>query len=352
MKRFLSVLVVVSVLSVLSVPSSADVFNLGPGLTNLETVTVGDPGNQADTEVTWRSVTGYGSVDYEYRIGEYEVTAGQYCEFLNAVAATDTYGLYNVGMADTSLGSGINQYGTSGSYSYKVVADFINRPVNYVSFWDACRFTNWLHNGQPTGAQDLSTTEDGAYLVDGYNGTDGRDIQRKVGARWLIPTDDEWYKAAYYKGGSTDAGYWGYPTRSDNAPGRDMDDASGNNANYGAGWPPSPIDSGKCTTVVGEFQNSASPCGTFDQGGNVWEWSESIYYWPSNPDQPCRDFLGASFSYPVSQLSAHYFVDQNYSTCEDERIGFRIAQAIPEPSSLMILGSGILGLAGMIRRRR
>ena len=59
----------------------------------VETVHVGNPGNAGDRN-------GYGAVDYEYNIGKYEVTTGQYCEFLNAVAATDTYGVYNTLMGD------------------------------------------------------------------------------------------------------------------------------------------------------------------------------------------------------------------------------------------------------------
>ena len=36
-----------------------------------------------------------GAVDYNYSIDKYDVTLGQYTQFLNAVAKTDTYGLYN-----------------------------------------------------------------------------------------------------------------------------------------------------------------------------------------------------------------------------------------------------------------
>lgn len=127
---------------------------LGLGITaqaaiTIDTAYVGDAGNTVDT-------TGFGSVDYDYRIGKYEVTAGQYTAFLNAVATADTYGLYNANMASTDDGSGINRSGPSGSYSYTVDAAFVNRPVNYVSFWDACRFANWLGNGQKSGAQDAT----------------------------------------------------------------------------------------------------------------------------------------------------------------------------------------------------
>jgi len=254
-------------------------------------VTVGNPGNVADTRY---ASPGYcGAVSYAYNIGKYEVTAGQYTAFLNKVAATDTYGLYNTGMWSDTYGCKIQRSGSSGSYTYSVASDWANRPVNYVSFWDSCRFANWLTNGQPTGAQGAGTTERGAYTLDGYNGDDGRTIQRNANAKYVIPTEDEWYKAAYYKGGSTNAGYWDYPTSSDTAPGQDMADASGNNANYPTAPNAYPIDSGKYTTVAGEFQNSDSPYGTFDQGGNVWEWNEAIPY--QDATYAYRGLRGGSF---------------------------------------------------------
>ncbi len=81
------------------------------GTVNISLVPVGDPGNVADP------LTGYGSVPYTYSMGEYDVTVGQYCQFLNAVAKTDTYGLYNTGMARRPLGAfptlGIAQSGSS-----------------------------------------------------------------------------------------------------------------------------------------------------------------------------------------------------------------------------------------------
>ena len=48
------------------------------------------------------TAAGYGSVAYTYQMGKYDVTVGQYCQFLNAVAKTDTYGLYNGSMATDS----------------------------------------------------------------------------------------------------------------------------------------------------------------------------------------------------------------------------------------------------------
>jgi hypothetical protein len=156
---------------------------------------------------------GYGAVDYAYSIGTYEVTAGEYTAFLNAVAATDTYALYNSRMWSSLYGCKIERSGSSGSHTYSVGADRADRPVNFVSFWDAARFANWLHNGQPTGGQGPGTTEDGAYHDIGDQSLFGRN----PGALFFIPTEDEWYKAAYYDGSA--GVYYDYPTGSDDAPG-------------------------------------------------------------------------------------------------------------------------------------
>ncbi len=167
----------------------------------IETVTVGNPGNPMDTRYPREGTPGFGNVDYVFEIGKYEVTAGQYCEFLGAVATTDTYDLYSFYMGDVgSRGCNIQRSGSSGSYTYSVPPDWADRPVNWVSWGDAARFANWMYNGQPTGVQDLSTTEDGSYFLDGAT-TDSEleAITRRPGATWVIPSEDEWYKAAYHK---------------------------------------------------------------------------------------------------------------------------------------------------------
>ncbi|MCY2924477.1 MAG: SUMF1/EgtB/PvdO family nonheme iron enzyme [Planctomycetota bacterium] len=332
----------------------ADVFNLGgvrdpltgtwTGLASLETVPVGDPGNPG--ELSGASAGGYGpgricgAVAYTYNIGKFEVTAGQYTEFLNAVAATDTYGLYNTRMASDGWGSecNIQRSGSPGSYKYSVAPESANRPVNYVWWGDAARFANWLNNGQLKGEQDLNTTEDGAYFLNGATSEAGQVlVTRKANAKWALPTEDEWYKAAYYKGGAN-AGYWDYATGNDSPPGRDMNDISGNNANYGSRLmlPPFP----NSTTAVGEFQDSASPYGTFDQSGNVWEWDEAIMY------GSYRGLRGGDFWDPF--IYASY---RNYNTdplFENNNIGFRVVQ-VPEPATLSLLALG--GLAALRRRQ-
>src|SRR5262249_14073082 len=106
----------------------------------MDFVSVGGPGNACDTQATGC----YGAVDYAYDIGKYEVTNSQYTEFLNAKAASDPLGLYNTSMA-TAQG-GITRAGAPGTFTYSIVTGRGDNPVNFVSTYDAMRFTNWLAN--------------------------------------------------------------------------------------------------------------------------------------------------------------------------------------------------------------
>jgi len=290
----------------------------------IETVPVGNPGNADDTHGD-----GYGGVAYSYNIGKYEVTAGQYCDFLNAVAATDTYGLYNSNMNNDSSGCQITQNGTSGSYTYDFSgrpsgseADWADRPVNYVSWGDAARFANWLHNGQPAGDQDLTTTEDGSYFLDGATSdAELLLIMREGDATWVIPSEDEWYKAAYHKNDGVTGNYFDYPTSSDSVPSNDLVEPTdpGNNATfYDSGYT---IGSPYYRTEVGAHENSDSPYGTFDQGGNVEEWIEDEAYTPGD----YRKLRGGSYDSYWYELRADA---QGFTipTNENPRFGFRVAE--------------------------
>jgi len=172
----------------------------------LNLVGVGDTNNSADP------LTGTGSVIYVYYIGKYEVTNDEYAEFLNAVARADTFGLYNVNMAEAR--GGIIRNGTVNKYTYSIKNNYGNKPVNWVSWFDCARYCNWLHNNKKTGIEDYDTTEDGAYSLD----FSGNTVNRNSNAKYAIPNDNEWHKAAYYKGGGTSAGYWIYATQRDIAP--------------------------------------------------------------------------------------------------------------------------------------
>ena len=133
---------------------------------------------------------------------------------------------------DTSYGCGISRSGSPGSYTYSPTKNG-NYPVNYVSWGDAARFCNWLQNGQPTsGTEGTGTTETGAYTLNGATSNALlMSITRNAEATYFIPTENEWYKAAYYSGGGTNSAYWTYPTKSNVAPGNTLPDL-GNNANF------------------------------------------------------------------------------------------------------------------------
>src|SRR5262245_10072980 len=182
----------------------------------IQTVPVGDVGNPNDPETgNFR-----GGVGYAYSIGKYEVTVGQYTDFLNAVGATDAYGLYNPSMATDLNIAGISQ-SCSPNCTYSAIGSSIH-PVTYVSWGDAARFANWLHNGQPMGAEGPGTTETGAYTLNGATSDSALlAIIRNAGSTWFIPTENEWYKTAYYQptaaGGDFD-GYWAYPTKTNSVP--------------------------------------------------------------------------------------------------------------------------------------
>ena len=283
-------------------------------------VTVGDPGNAMDTRYPAGGVPGFGGVAETYNIGKYEVTNSQYCEFLNAVANADPYGLYNPNMG-SGLG-GITRGGSSPNYTYNVIAGRGNMPVNYVSWYDTLRFANWMHNGQGSG-----DTEDGAYDM-----SLGSSVVRKPDALVFLPTEDEWYKAAYYKGGGTNAGYWDCPTQSDNVPtaenppGTDMINGSANHSG-----------------AIGDLTNvgaytakpSDSAYGTFDQGGNAWEWNET-------------DILGdgSNRGHRGGALNTHdglnlLAASRNWGSPALDRynIGFRVAAEVPDCNENGILDS-------------
>jgi formylglycine-generating enzyme required for sulfatase activity len=214
--------------------------------------------------------------------------------------------------------------------------------VNYVNFWDAARFANWLHNGQPTGAQGPATTEGGAYHDVGNQTLFGRN----AGAKFFIPTEDEWYKAAYHdKTAGLAAIYFDYPTRTNSLPGNDITETigPGNNANhftdhYAIGGP-------YFRTNAGEFELSVSPYGTFDQGGNVSEWNETVLNGSS------RGLRGGSYSeiYAIQNANFRsYFFDP---IVELDGIGFRVASPIPEPSTLLLGTLAAIARLWRIRRR-
>lgn len=218
--------------------------------------------------------------------------------------------------------------------------------MNYVSFWDACRFTNWLQNNQPTGVNEgVGTTETGAYDLTDTTGIANNTITRSTGTTWAIASENEWYKAAYYKGGSTSAGYWTNPTQSNTNPSNVLSATGTNNANYddlyygtGNGGYTDPTN---ILTVVGAFAASPSAYGTYDQSGDVWQWDDMIIFGSE------RNLRGGSFFDPVTYLQSGVFRGTDPTTVISD-IGFRVSY-VPEPASLSLLSLGVIGV--LVRRR-
>jgi formylglycine-generating enzyme required for sulfatase activity len=299
---------------------------LPAGALDIDWVEVGDPGNPS-------SDNSYGAVAYEYSIGRYEVTNAEYAEFLNAVAADDPNGLYNPAMGSEPIFGGIAQSGAPGGFTYGVKAGFENQPVVYVSFYDAMRFANWLHNGQPQGAQGAATTEEGSYTLT-PEGIANNTITRNPGATVCLASEDEWYKAAYYEAALP--GYYDFPARRNRETICSPPTARPNRANC----------DGVVGTLaeVGAYPRSASPYGSFDQGGNAWEWNESII------NEFFRGVRGGHWSYPSSGLDRGLRTGVTPSV-ENDEIGFRLSRVVPEPGQALLVLTGGLVLA-VVRRRR
>jgi len=314
----------------------------------IDWATVGNPGNAPNTAFS----PAYGAVGYEYRIAKYDVTISQYTSFLNAVAASDPYALWNRNMSSNLNIAGISRTGASGSYTYSVIGSSGNKPITYVSWFDAARFANWMHNGQGSGG-----TETGAYtLVSGQ--TNGVVPARNPGAQFYIPTEDEWYKAAYYspvKGGTGSPGYYLYATQSDLAPGNVVGSGS-NQANYVKGGyavtqSPTYVPSQNYLTDVGAFANSASYYGTFDQSGNVFQWNDS-----DGLAGTSRGIRGGYWGSTSSSFVSSMLQGIDDGSAEGEIAGFRLASpaAVPEidPAGLSSVLAFMSGSLGLLERRR
>ncbi len=263
---------------------------------------IGNPSNAADPK------SGYGAVGDIYNIGTYDVTNSQYVEFLNAKDPTgaNTLGLYDSHMGSDATYGGINfTSGSANGSKYSIISGLGNRPVNWVSWYDAIRFANWLNNGQGNG-----DTESGSYTLLGGTPTptNGLSITRNPGTSVWLSSEDEWYKAAYYN--PVSRSYFQFPTASNTAPTAAAPPGGSKSANYN-------LAVGHLTDV-GAYSSSPSPYGTFDQGGNLYQWNEALIIGTD------RGIRGGAFSLISNGL---LYSSRGYSdpTAKGSVIGFRLA---------------------------
>lgn len=293
----------------------SDTFGSGANTFDIDFVTIGDPGNAADTTGNPASV---GSVDYDYRMGEFEISR-------NMITKANAGGALGITLADMTA------FGGNGA----------NKPATGVSWLEAAKFVNWLNTDSGSSP---------AYKFDGSGnfqlwtaadaGYDSSNLFRNTQAKYFLPSSDEWYKAAYYE--PTGAGSYGdYPTADGLVP---TPVASGTSANT-AVYDQLPTTGPAEITLAGGL----SPYGTMGQGGNVWEWEETENDLLNDLSSSARGLRGGAWvdSYYLSSSGRN----DAYPSDEDFAIGFRVA-SVPEPSTFALAAFALLGLIGFGRRKR
>jgi formylglycine-generating enzyme required for sulfatase activity len=293
----------------------ADTFGTGANTFTMGFVTIGSPGNAADD-------TGFGSVGHTYRMGVHEVSRGMINAY-NTLSGGPTLTMQDM----TSQGG-----------------NGVSRPATGISWNEAARFVNWLNTSSGYSAAYKFTTggfnDNIALWQAGDAGYNAANPFRNTDAHYFLPSEDEWYKAAYYdpnKNGG--AGYWNYATASDTLPTAVGSGTTSNTAVYSSQGSPANI-----TTAGG-----LSAYGTMAQNGNAWEWSESGFDRTNDAAEEERVLRGGGYNNNAGTLLAS---SRNVSldpidTARD--VGFRVA-AIPEPSGFLMTLIGTLGV--LLRRNR
>ena len=287
--------------------AQADSFGTSGNEFTIDFVNIGNAGNAADT-------TGYGAVPYEYRVGKYEITQ-------DAITKATASGMVGV---------------TAGAWTG-------NQPAADISWYEAAAFVNFLNtNSGKTVAYNLTFTtswsmalwsSEQAWTAGGTN------LYRNKDAYYFLPSENEWYKSAYYNAAGTN--YFLYPTASSTAPTAVASGTNASSAVYNnAASVPATVDS----------SGGLSPYGTMGQGGNVYEWNESAFAGTNSSSSGARAVRGGDFLNTELNLRSSFrsFLDPTF---EDGGIGFRVA-SVPEPSTYVLLAMSAAGALWWARSRR
>lgn len=291
-----------------SVPILADTFGTGANQFTIDFVPIGNPGNPADL----RPGGYYGDVSYDYRIGRYEITNAQWNAFVAAAGAPTSVLPFPFHKGAVFTGD--------------------LQPTNAVSWYEALQFCNYLTSGDKSrGAYQFSgdNINPGTFL-----GIDRQTAKSLYGTIYVLPTVDEWYKAAYF---NPISGFYSlYTNGTDVAPLQDVD------SNY---YNTAMSDHGTYSTPWNVGTGLQEQNGTYDMMGNVWEWNEWIS--GAGTSSTCG-MSGGSYAddlYLGDAISTSIPIGY-YGSHEIDRLGFRIA-SIPEPATIFLLSFG-----GLVLRRR
>lgn len=266
-----------------------------------------------------------GSVDYEYQISRTETTGAEWFEFVQAYAPHITNPDVFAAIGFTS--QRIEPIQTApGEWTYRLREGGANRGV-YVGWRYAARYVNWLHNDK---RMDAAAFESGVYDTSTFGGSPSEggftdQVSRSEGARYFLPTVDEWVKASYYdpnRYGEGMEGYWLYPNASD--------------TQLIAGPPGvGQTSAGTLTSPeVASYADVQSPWGLWDVSGGEREWMETAALNP-NGTVSTRLWKGTtSLSSPQPQNDHIDVLNVDFPTGVH---GFRLARVIPSPGAASAL---------------
>ncbi len=327
-----------------------------PDPSGIEFVTVGDPGNPAWTGGGFNN--GRGAVDYQFRIGKFEVTTAQWAEFMNAALDRPSTDRIPHVFAPTQWGAVGATPQNPGGQRFTVPAGREMIPTGGVNWRTSAIFCNWLHNGKGTSRESFLS---GAYDVSTFGHFGGvtftDQLTRSPGARYYIPSLDEWMKAAHWspdRNGPGQGGWYLYSNSSDSPfrygpPGVLI---NGQPATANASWSDFGFPGHNPFNVpLGAYTGVVSPWGLMDVAGATSEWTEEWFRFPDEQFPRYRTFEGSAWDFGTNGLPDQvlYYRGSEFPSFSGYDMGFRVAASIPAPSGFVILG---VVSAWVARRRR